>query len=50
MFHPDSTDTASIPSDTDTLLDDECFDPVADDYLDRCLFEMRQSLADFRNA
>ena len=30
--------------------DDEFFsDPAADDYLDRCLFELRSSLADFRS-
>jgi hypothetical protein len=29
---------------------DPAFDPAEDDYLDRCLFEIRESLTDYRNA
>ncbi len=52
MFRTDTprTDLAIFtPIDADLLLDDEFFDPAQDDYLDRCLFEFRQSAADFRN-
>jgi hypothetical protein len=34
----------------DTLLDEAFFDPEADDYLDRCLFDLRTAVSDFRNA
>jgi hypothetical protein len=52
MFHADSTraDAAEFtPGDADVLLDDEFFNPAEDDYLDRCLFEIRASVSDFRN-
>lgn len=51
MFHAHSPlDAAAFAtSHADPILDDEFFDPAEDDALDRCLFEFRQSLADFRN-
>jgi hypothetical protein len=52
MFHTDSphADAAAFtPSDADILLDEEFFNPAQDDYLDRCLFEIRASVSDFRN-
>jgi hypothetical protein len=51
MFRTDSPASQAadfLPVDGDAILDDEFLDPTADDYLDRCLFEMRQSLADYR--
>ncbi len=51
MFRTDKprTDTAIFtPIDADLLLDEEFFDPAQDDYLDRCLFEIRQATSDFR--
>jgi hypothetical protein len=50
MFNADTIETAShSPSNADILLDDEYVDPAADDYMDRCLFEIRARIADFRN-
>jgi hypothetical protein len=51
MFHANSPLAADAyaPADADTLLDDEFCDPGQDDYLDRCLFELRSSISDFRN-
>jgi hypothetical protein len=49
MFNAEYIDQHAIPANSDALLDDECFDPAADDYLDRCLFELRSSVAEFRN-
>lgn len=34
----------------DIDFDFDGFDPAEDDYLDRCLFEIRESLTDHRNA
>ena len=48
--HPHITEASDRHSWTDAGPDDEFFsDPAADDYLDRCLFELRSSLADFRS-
>jgi hypothetical protein len=52
MFPADRTqaDAAEFTtSDANALLDDEFFNPAEDDYLDRCLFEIRASVSDFRN-
>ena len=52
MFHADSipADAAAFTAnEADDLLDDEFFNPAEDDYLDRCLFEIRASVSDFRN-
>ena len=37
------------PADAYTLLDDELFNPAEDDYLDRCLFDLRAAVSDFRH-
>jgi hypothetical protein len=52
MFHadiPQNDATAFIPADAAALLDDEFLNPAADDYLDRCLFDLRTAASDFRN-
>ena len=52
MFRTDNprTDAAAYATtDADALLDEDFFDPAGDEYLDRCLFEHRRSLSDFRN-
>jgi hypothetical protein len=53
MFHADSPRrdaAADTPADADLLLDESFLDPAQDDYLDRCLFDYRQRLTDFRDA
>jgi hypothetical protein len=52
MFRTDrpAADAAAFnPVDADDLIEDEFFDLASDDYLDRCLFDLRTAASDFRN-
>jgi hypothetical protein len=47
-INPNALSAGKLPSrDIDPAFD--AFDPAEDDYLDRCLFEIRESLTDFRS-